>query len=276
VRDSTLDFAGQDCRNRSFRNQNLNGANFQGADLRGCDFRGAQLQNANFEGAIVGQSRRQRVCYWLVCISAGVVAINEFATLLFDVLGRTWDDPLWKTMFLLVGTVGVGGTLTLISYNPRLKLKRVFQRALQTGIAALTSSLVGLALILSFLGDYISDRQAALGAIAVGLMGGLLHRNCPQIIVQLGFQVWGLALAYGFAFWLGANATLFLSVESLGWGGLMTAITLIYLWFCWQAIQRLLTEIQSAPGTLFRNANLVGVQFTNAMRTHCDVRGARY
>ncbi len=256
-----IDFSGQDCRDRSFRGQHLNQANFQGADLRGCDFTSAQLVGANFEGAILGQSRRQQILYWTCCLSISLLALNELATVLFDVLGRSPEDPLWKKTVLLISVYGVGGTLALISlYWPK---RQRFKYRIQSAIVFLASSLIGFAIIFNLWGESLSVRKLILAVLAVGLASGLLHYRFQKFaIAQIIFQALSLALAYSFTFWLGTIATMFLSVGSYFWGIAIAVITLLYLWQCWQGIQRLFSQMRSAPGTNFRNSNLGDATFS--------------
>ncbi len=62
--------------------------------------------------------------------------------------------------------------------------------------------------------------------------------------------------------------------ELLGFGTLLSAVTLLCFWLTMTAFALMCREIQQATGTSFRNANPTNAQFDGTLLRNTDFRGA--
>ena len=90
-----INFSNQNLRNRSFKGQNLNGANFSFSDIRGCDFSNSSLREANFDNVKAGQKTKILLSLIAVAIITIVIVFHAVSQMIFGVIDRTYESPVW-------------------------------------------------------------------------------------------------------------------------------------------------------------------------------------
>lgn len=265
--EATPNFAGCDCRNRSFRGRSLIGADFTGADLRGCDFTRANLTGANLTQARLGQTRRQ---WFLRCngaIAAFLLSGHAISNLVFGSLGQTPSDKAWNYVIALVVSLSLAGA------RPGLQWLR--QTWHWRGSVALSVIAGGAILGFFYVGTTFGKmpQWAIAGAVGMGLGAGIWgYSNSP--LHRIASQMVSAIAAYGLMFLCGSTTLGWLGVGRLPDGLLLGAIALLYLGFADQNLRAVTQTIAQAPGTCFRRAILTDAQITPAQLAQADLTNA--
>jgi Pentapeptide repeats (8 copies) len=262
---SQCNFTGQDLRNRSFAGRDLRGADFSHADLRGCNFRKACLKGANFSHARLGRSRFQSILRVSVAIGVACVMTDAVSRLVFGALGKTWEDPAWPFILLLLGVMVAIGLTSAMS----LWAKRPLRTWADWAAGLLTGTLLGF-----FYGGYLNDSNpgtAAVGAI-IGLVGmGVLFRiarHHPWLRVGV---LTGRAIAlYGFAFFVGMWAAAAWSTRNILMAFGLSGLCLGTLWLDGYQLFQLLADLKMLPGTFFQGADLTNTTLEDTTSKHID------
>jgi uncharacterized protein YjbI with pentapeptide repeats len=241
---------------RSFRRQNLSGADFRGADLRGCDFSNANLIGVNFTGARLGQSPSQIIVLAIAAIVTGIVFLRTIARLIFPAMGLTVEDPAWIFAAILFAVLTLAGMITavrtVVGFSSRLG------KITGTIVAILAGMLLGF-LYAGVKGG--NDPKAAIGGAAIAGALMLVANLSPNSLVQIVITTTGIAMTYGAAFVTWSVAILFLTTHQFFGGILLSLVTLTYLWTTLRSMALAVNQIQQAPGTTFKGADLTDAQF---------------
>jgi len=264
--DQRHNFADQDLRNRSFQRQILNGANFSGSDLRGCSFTGAQLVGANFERARMGQTARQRTIWMGTAIATLLIVGHAISNLVAGSLGQTPSDKAWNYVVALVVSLGLGSGLA--------ELRSRLHHPLQQWVTILSHALVGAVVGFYYAGVATNKdpRWAIVGAL-IGTAVAVSWAWRKSVSSAIGLRLASSLAAYGFSFLVGATALSLLNVGRLIPGGVLSVLSLLYLWLTWKGWVAVGGLIQHAPGTSFRHTNLTDAQFSQPVG-QADFTGA--
>jgi hypothetical protein len=267
---SPLNFANQDLRNRSFKSQNLNGANFSGCDLRGCDFSHALLQGANFERVKTGQTPRQFIPSVVLAGAVALLSVDAFSKMIFGLLGRTPAEGGWSFVIALGVSLAISGTFSGLRVMMRPK-------SLARRIATIVSGAASAALLGFFYGGSTTDNNvqiAIAGAVLGGVLMALICLRVRRPIVSVAVAAAGAVAGYGFAFFIGATAIAYLSVQKFVWGVFWSALSLGYIGLTMNSLTLLVREIRQGCGTSFRRADLTNAKFDRAILQNSDFSGA--
>ena len=267
---SPLNFANQDLRNRSFKGQNLNGADFSGCDLRGCDFSHALLQGANFERVKTGQTPRQSISSLVLAVVVGLLSADVFSQMIFGLLGRTPAEGGWSFVIALNVSLAISGTFSGLRVMMRPK-------SLARRIATIVSGAASGGLLGFFYGGSTTNNNAQFaiaGAVFGGVLMALICLRVRHPLVAVAVAAVGAVAGYGFAFFTGATAIAYLSVQKLVWGVFWGALSLAYIGLTMNSLILAVREIRRASGTSFRGADLTGAKFDHARFQNTDLSGA--
>ncbi|NEO32218.1 MAG: pentapeptide repeat-containing protein [Symploca sp. SIO3C6] len=254
---SSVNFANQDLRNRSFHGQNLKGANFSSCDLRGCDFSYAQLQGANFERVRTGQTTLKLVNAVVVTVAITLLDAHAISVMIFGILGITPQEATVAyaiALYLILALAGVSaGVRGWV--NSKSRLGRII-----TAVSAAASG----ALLGFFYGGSTSNNNpqvATTVAIIAAVVGILATEKARSRLVTVVIAVAGAIAAYGFTFLAVGAASALLSVHKLSWGILWGSVSLIQIILTLRAVTVSFKEIKSTCGTSFRGADLRNAKF---------------
>lgn len=267
---SPLNFANQDLRNRSFKGQNLNGADFSGCDLRGCDFSHALLQGANFERVKTGQTPRQFIPSVVVAVVVALISADAFSKMIFGLLGRTPAEGGWSFVIALGVSLAISGTFSGLRVMMRPK-------SLTRRIATIISGAASGALLGFFYAGSTTDNNAQFaiaGAVLGGVLMALICWRVRHPLVAVAVAAVGAVAGYGFAFFTGATAITYLSVQKFVWGVFWGALSLAYIALTMNSLILMVREIRQGCGTSFRRADLTQAKFDRAILPNADFSGA--
>lgn len=246
----SLNAAGQDLRDRSFRGQHLDGADFRGADLRGCDFSGASLRRADFRQVRLGVTPRQVIRVLLVAGGVAGLLADALSHLVFGALGRTPAEAGWAfvvALYLSVGVAGLG-----MAYGLAKPVAQV-----------VTGGLAG-ALVGFFWGGSLTQNNPAIAVAIASIVGGVLAIASYRQRHPLGQMAIAIARAltgYAFAFLVWAWALAWLTTGHWLLGGALTGLTVLYGGWSVQAVAQAVRYLQGAIGTRFHQADLTDACF---------------
>lgn len=267
---SSLNFANQDLRNRSFKGQNLNGADFSGCDLRGCNFNYALLQGANFERVKTGQTLRQSIPSVVLAMVVALISADAFSQMIFGLLGRTPAEGGWSFVIALGVSLAISGTFSGLRVMMRPK-------SLMRRIATIVSGAASAALLGFFYGGSTTDNNvqfAIAGAVLGGVLMALICWRVRHPLVAVAVAAAGAVAGYGFAFFTGATAIAYLSAQNFVWGVFWGALSLGYIGLTMNSLILAVREIRHGCGTSFRRADLTNAKFDRAMLQNTDFSGA--
>ncbi|HEY9832087.1 MAG TPA: pentapeptide repeat-containing protein [Stenomitos sp.] len=267
---SPLNFANQDLRNRSFKGQNLNGADFSGCDLRGCDFSHALLQGANFERVKTGQTPRQFIPSVVHAVVMALISADAFSKMIFGLLGRTPAEGGWSFVIALGVSLAISGTFSGLRVMMRPK-------SLTRRIATIISGAASGALLGFFYAGSTTDNNAQFaiaGAVLGGVLMALICWRVRHPLVAVAVAAVGAVAGYGFAFFTGATAITYLSVQKFVWGVFWGALSLAYIGLTMNSLILMVREIRQGCGTSFRRADLTQAKFDRAILPNTDFSGA--
>lgn len=266
---SSLNFANQDLRNRSFKGQNLNGADFSGCDLRGCNFNYALLQGANFERVKTGQTLRQSIPSVVLAMVVALISADAFSQMIFGLLGRTPAEGGWSFVIALGVSLAISGTFS--GLRVRMRPKSLARR-----IATIVSGAMSGALLGFFYGGSTTDNNvqfAIAGAVLGGVLMALICWRVRHPLVGVAVAAAGAIAGYGFAFFTGATAIAYLSVQKLIGGVFWGALSLGYIGLTMNSLILVVREIRGGRGTSFRGADLTNAKFDRAILQNSDFSG---
>ena len=267
---SSLNFANQDLRNRSFKGQNLNGADFSGCDLRGCNFNYALLQGANFERVKTGQTLRQSIPSVVLAMVVALISADAFSQMIFGLLGRTPAEGGWSFVIALGVSLAISGTFS--GLRVRMRPKSLARR-----IATIVSGAMSGALLGFFYGGSTTDNNvqfAIAGAVLGGVLMALICWRVRHPLVAVAVAAAGGISGYGFAFFTGATAVAYLSVQKFIEGVFWGALSLGYIGLTMNSLILVVREIRGGRGTSFRGADLTNAKFDRAILQNSDFSGA--
>ena len=267
---SPLNFANQDLRNRSFKGQNLNGADFSGCDLRGCDFSHALLQGANFERVKTGQTPRQFIPSVVLAVVVALLSADAFSQMIFGLLGRTPAEGGWPFVIALGVSLAISGTFS--GLRVRMRPKSLARR-----IATIVSGSMSGALLGFFYAGSTTDNNvqfAIAGAVLGGVLMALICLKVRHPLVGVAVAAAGAIAGYGFAFFTGATAIAYLSVQKFIGGVFWGALSLAYIGLTMNSLILVVREIRGGRGTSFRGADLTNAKFDRAILQNSDFSGA--
>ncbi|MBD1999029.1 pentapeptide repeat-containing protein [Leptolyngbya sp. FACHB-541] len=267
---SSLDFANQDLRNRSFKRKSLNGANFSGANIRGCDFSNALLREANFVQVRAGQPLNRLMLLGTVALLLAGLAIHAFSLMIFGVLGRTAAESAWSYAIALHASLGLAGAGAAVLTLERLK--PIVKRLSMTTSGSATGALLGFFYVGSLTDQdpQVATIAAAIASLSVAL---LTFRVQHQAFVMAIATV-GSVAGYGFAFLASATASAFLSTHHILMGLIWCALSLSYVVITLSTLIGSLKAARRAFRTSFRNADLTNAKFTGSQLRNVDFSGA--
>ncbi|MFB2771729.1 pentapeptide repeat-containing protein [Pelatocladus sp. BLCC-F211] len=264
---SSLNFANQDLRNRSFQRGNLIGADFSGADIRGCDFSNALLRGANFKQVKAGQTIPHLIITIIVAVFVAIATFHAISQILFNVLGVTPEEPGWFytiIFFSILGIVTVASAVRVIS-DTKLLIKRIATTVSGSVLSAL------LALFYRGITTIHNHPQVGIKTLILSAMiTGFLGFYFPRGLVSVAVGVAGTVAAYGFAFLLAAMAFAYLSTLHLVWGLVWGSLCVGAIALVMFSLIHNVKEITSCFATSFRGADLTNANFENAKLGNTD------
>lgn len=288
-------FTHRNLQNRSFKGQNLAGSDFQGADIRGCNFKNAQLNGANFTDAIAGLSRRQKIGLVFLTASVALISADTVSRLVFNTISQS---PLDKSAEYIPVLAIILSVTSICSGLGALWRSTKRGQIAQITTAILWGALVGFTVAFFYglaLRDYLTiyelhhpntiapelydvarrlagqrtklaQRGILIGAIALLLLTRFRHTPAFKLAIAIA----GTVVSYGAAFFWGTTAGAFLSTSELGFGVLLSLVTLFYLGCTTLSLRSIVYQWRNATGTSFREADLTNATFKNADLRHTD------
>jgi hypothetical protein len=268
---SSLNFANQDLRNRSFKKRNLIGADFSGADIRGCDFTNALLRGANFKQVKAGQILKNSIIVMMVAVVVAIATFHAVSQILFGLLGVTPQEPAWiytLTFFFTLAIVTVASAVRGIT-GSKLVIKRI--------ATTVSGAVSGALLALFYRGITTIQNHPQIGiktlALAV-VLTGFLGFSFPRGLVAVTVGVAGTVTAYGFAFLLAAVAFAYLSTQNLFWGLVWGSLGVGAVILVMISLLQTVKDITGCFATSFRGADLTNANFADAKLGNTDFSGA--
>ena len=266
----SLDFSGQNLRNRSFRRRDLSRANFTNADIRGCDFRQACLVGANFAGVRAGCTPMQAIGLWGVAIVLALLSIQAVLDSGFGGVGKTPGDRGWSFVVALLVTLSLAGMGAGLKALVSGRLGWV-----ASGISGVASG--------AFLGFYYAgiaaekDPQiAVVGAVLGGLlMVPVIWKFGDRVLLQLVVAVAGAIFGYGFALLMGVRALAYANVGEVANTAIFGLACLLYLGFTLESGAFAVRLLTTSPGTSFAEADLTDARFDGAKLDRTDFSQAK-
>ena len=262
----------QDFSNQSVRTQDFAGASLAGADFSGADIRGARFADADLRGADFSRSRGGVPPLWAAAVVAGALLIASLVGVVAALATQAMAQRLEsggradRLAVLVIG--GIGITMIVIA------LLRNFRRAFLVGAIATVAVLTVAVPVLAFRGEF-SPQTTAIGviwllAIVTAFTIGAVARASAGIISPIAFLV---VAAVGALTARSAGGSLF--------AVLITVAAVILA-------RRTLANPDDAgwlhtgsrklvlrTATSFREANLTGANFTDAVTGPSDFTDAR-
>lgn len=251
----------------SFKGDNHADVDFSGADLRGCDFTGAILTNANLSGCKTGLKTSSAVIVF--CASLIISLLSGYFAMLTGETVQTMynsaDNNQHIAAYVLVGLMIVfillfiwkGGINTIITIASTIVVALLigliaFMSGLGTGIGSLYGSLaLILFVVMMFVGTIA--RAAA----------GTLSSSIIFLIVAIGGGLFGKSLGGGIGTVVLAVACAIISKRVLSGKGSFPLIKNIAL------------KTGTYFGTSFKDADLTGVNFSDATIKNTNFKGAK-
>lgn len=266
-----INFTNQNLQNRSFKGLNLNGANFSRSDIRGCNFSNTSLRNANFNYVKAGQTPKTFIFLIFVASTATIIVFHAVSQMIFGVIERTPESPIWSYTVALSISLGIAGIACAGMSLAREKstLKR---------IAVILSGATSGALLGFFYGGSAGGGKNPQVAIASAVIGALIMA-ATSFYFKRGFipiflSVSGTFTTYGFAFLIGTRGIAFLSTQNLIWGFCLSFLSLIYIGLTLISLCYTLKQIKIYSVTSFRASDLTNANFNNAKLGLSDFTGA--
>ncbi|MCP6762044.1 MAG: pentapeptide repeat-containing protein [Fischerella sp. CENA71] len=264
---SSLNFANQDLRNRSFQKRNLIGADFSGADIRGCDFSNALLRGANFKQVKAGQTHIHLIITIIFAVVVAIATFHAISQILFNVLGVTPEEPTWFytiTFFGILGIITVASAVRVI-YDTKLLINRIATMVSGSVLSALLTLFYrGITTIQNH--PEVGIKTLILSAIITGFIGFYFPRGLAGVAVGVA----GTVAAYGFAFLLAAVTFAYLSTLHLVWGLVWGSLCVGAIALVMFSLLHNVREITSCFATSFRGADLTNANFENAKLGNTD------
>lgn len=266
-----LNFSNQDLRNRCFKGQNLNGANFSYSNICGCDFSNASLREANFQNIKAGQTNLTLFSLISIVILIITVVFHAVSMMIFGVISRTPESPVWVYGIALSISLGIAGIACSIM---SLAKQNTFLQRIATILSGTTSG----AILGFFYGGTIAGGKNPQAAI-ISAVGGAFIMAISSFYFKKGLMcivlsVAGTVITYGFAFLVGTRAIAFLSTQNLMWGLFLSFISLIYMGLTLISLRYTLKKITTHSVTSFQNSNLTHASFKNAQLGFSDFTNA--
>lgn len=261
-----LSFINQDLRRQRFRGRSLQHAQFQQCDLRGCDFFQADLQGAKFENCRVGRRGTWAIVLFLI-VPLAVLLFHAVSSLLFASLGTLPGDPAWAYVRIL-STVLMVATLSAGVQTLPWPLAKVARLTLGIAVAVLMGFF--------YVGRWADNSVtfAIGGAIALGLLGGILTWRWQISAVEAILEILGAIAAYGYAFWTWTTGSSLFTTGNWLLGLVWAAIALVAMGITLQSLWQGGRSLQHCARTSFRRANLRGCTFLAMDMTYCDLTDA--
>jgi hypothetical protein len=118
-----------------------------------------------------------------------------------------------------------------------------------------------------------NSQIAILGAVAGGLLLGIMGVSLKKPAVAIAITVAGAVNGYGFAFLMGSWAITLVSVQQFARGILFSLVSLGSVRLVLHSVAIEMQQMQTAVGTSFRNADLTHANFEGAQLHNTDFSG---
>lgn len=271
MNNQNLNFTNQNLQNRSFKGLNLDGANFSNSDIRGCDFSNTSLRDANFDRVKAGQTPKIFISLIFVASIATIIVFHAVTQMIFGVIERTPQSPIWNYAIALSTSLGIAGVACTLGSLARQK--STLQR-----IATILSGATSGAILGFFYGGSAAGGKNPQAAIASAVIGALIMA-ATSFYFKKGFipvilSVSGTVTTYGFAFLIGTRGIAFLSTQNLIWGFCLSFLSLICIGLTLISLCYTLKAITTYSVTSFRASDLTNANFNNAKLGLSDFTGA--
>lgn len=263
------DFKDQDLQGRSFKGTDLSGAMFAGADIRGANFTNAILRNANFTGVRAGLETHK-----VVIFSASMILVSALIGILAGFVGATIGLQFHST------TIDFSAKVLALAVHVSFLLI-----ALRKGITA-GFSIFAMALAAAFIVAIVNSAFVPIaGAIAIAIVIDFSVAALTMVAAVVGIMAYEVVnlkiariVAAGFA--IAFTFTLLLSRTSVSGIAIAMTVMILSAYVGWRTLRRR-EEIRSLGGTLFarwgtsfRDADLTGADFSQAILKNTDFRRA--
>ncbi|MDJ0736415.1 MAG: pentapeptide repeat-containing protein [Nostocaceae cyanobacterium] len=275
----SIDFSNQNLRNRSFQGQNLDEANFSNGDIRGCNFNYASLRGANFQGVKAGQNIKDLLLVLLLVIIVVIVGFHAIFQMIFSIITRTPEDPLWGFALALFISLGISGMILPITYDLNTYFNILSQTSIWKRIITSLSAGASGALMGFYYGGTAAGGENAQVAIfsafvaAIVMSGGSFY--LIKGIFPIGINTITTISAYGFTFLLLAKAAVYLSTSNLIPGIVLGLLSVLSIKLTFTCLTILFQKILTYRTTSFCGADLTNAIFDNAQISNSDFTGAK-
>lgn len=259
---SSLYFANQNLRNRSFKGHNLMGADFSGSDIRGCDFSNALLQGANFKQVKAGQTPRYLIILISVAVVVAIATFHAISQMMFNALGVIPEEPVWIYALVFLFSLDLAGVSSAVR---GMTSDKSITKRIATAVSGATSG--ALLALFYYRGNVtmaknpeIAGKTLVVAAVVMAILGFYSTKG----LVPVAVGVAGSVAAYKFAFLVVGVASTYLSTQNIVWGlfWMIVAKGAIALFII--SLRQSIQDITSSFATSFRGADLTNANFEGA------------